>query len=75
MRLGNLSEPEPDAAILRYREDFHAKSHPAPKDALLLSEVSDTSLDHDRTVKLPLYARHGIPEAWVVNHLVEGVVG
>lgn len=67
VRLDDLSEPEPDVAVLRYREDFYAESHPAPQDALLLIEISDTSLDYDRTVKLPLYAKHEIPEVWIVD--------
>jgi Uma2 family endonuclease len=34
---------------------------------LLLIEVSDTTLRYDRHVKLPLYARAGIPEAWIFD--------
>jgi Uma2 family endonuclease len=30
-------------------------------------EVSDTSLRFDRTTKLRLYARVGIPEYWIVD--------
>ena len=30
-------------------------------------EVSDTSLAYDRTVKIPLYAKFGIPEVWIVD--------
>ena len=30
-------------------------------------EVSDTTGDYDRRVKLPRYARAGIPEVWVVD--------
>ena len=40
---------------------------PGPEDVLLLIEVSDTTLSYDRNVKLPLYARSGIPEVWVVD--------
>ncbi len=32
---------------------------------LLLVEVMERSADYDRGVKLPLYARHGIPEVWL----------
>ena len=42
-------------------------SLPLPKDVLLLIEVSDTTLSYDRNVKLPLYARAGIREVWVVS--------
>jgi Uma2 family endonuclease len=40
---------------------------PLPEHALLVIEVADTSLDHDRNIKGPLYARAGIPEYWIVN--------
>gem|GEM_PF-5561748 len=36
-------------------------------DVLLLVEVADTSLAFDRGLKLALYARHRIPEIWIVN--------
>ncbi len=67
VHLNDLSEPEPDLAVLRPREDFYDERHPTPEDVLLLIEVSRSSLEYDHKVKLPLYARHGIPEFWVVN--------
>ncbi len=67
VRLNDFSEPEPDVALLRRRADFYRDGHPTPADVLLLIEVSDTTLDYDRKVKLPLYARSGIPEVWIVN--------
>ena len=73
VHLDDQTELEPDLAVLRPREDFYAERHPIPEDILLLIEVSRSSLEFDHQVKLPLYARHGIPELWVVN-LVDGVV-
>ncbi|NEX18320.1 MAG: Uma2 family endonuclease [Halochromatium sp.] len=67
LRLSDFSEPEPDIALLRPRDDFYAKSHPRPEDVLLLIEVAETSLRYDRDKKLPLYARAGIPESWLVD--------
>jgi Uma2 family endonuclease len=61
------SLPEPDLMLLRYRADFYVSQTPAPADVLLLIEVADSSLDYDRTVKLPLYAENGIAEYWLVN--------
>ena len=65
--LGEHSEPEPDLALLRPRADFYTSSHPQAADVLLLIEVADSSLASDRDIKVPLYARHGIPEAWIVD--------
>jgi Uma2 family endonuclease len=67
VRLSQLSEPEPDVCVLRYRSDFYASGHPSPADVFLIIEVADTSLDLDQRVKLPLYARSGIPEVWIVD--------
>jgi Uma2 family endonuclease len=67
VRLDDASEPEPDIAILRPRADFYATSHPGPADLLLVIEVADTSLAFDLGTKVPLYARHGIPEVWVID--------
>jgi Uma2 family endonuclease len=70
VRLNDFSEPQPDLALLQYREDFYTKSHPRAEDVLLLVEVADTTLQYDTEIKLPLYARSGIPEVWLVD--VEG---
>jgi Uma2 family endonuclease len=68
VRLDRLSEPQPDLAVLRRRADFYATGErPGPADVLLLVEVADTSLRFDRKVKLPLYARSGIVEVWIVD--------
>ncbi len=65
IRLSEQSEPQPDLALVKNQS--YAQAHPGPEDVLLLIEVADTSLAYDRTVKLPLYARHGIPEVWLVD--------
>jgi len=73
VRIRAHSEPEPDIALLKPRPDFYAEAHPGPEDVLLIVEVSDSSLDYDRETKLPLYAKAGIGEAWIVN-LKDGCV-
>lgn len=65
--LDEYSEPEPDIALLKSRDDFYAEAHPLPFDVLLIVEVADTSAEYDRKVKAPLYAQAGIPEMWLVN--------
>ena len=67
VRLDDLSEPEPDFALLKPRPDFYRDAHAQPADVLLLIEVADISLNYDRTVKRMLYARHAIPEFWIVE--------
>ena len=67
IRLSEYSEPQPDVALLRPRADFYAESHPGPPDVLLVIEVLLTSEEYDREIKVPLYARFGIPEVWLVD--------
>lgn len=73
VRLSEDSEPQPDFMLLRRRDDFYESAHPEPNDVLLLIEVSDTSTEYDREVKLPLYARYGIAEVWLVGLEAETV--
>ncbi|MEI6444510.1 MAG: Uma2 family endonuclease [Nostocales cyanobacterium ELA583] len=65
--LNNLSEPEPDIALLQPRADFYESGHPQPQDIFLLIEVADSSLEYDKDVKIPLYASSGISEVWLVD--------
>jgi len=73
LRLDAYNEPQPDLMLLRPRADDYRTSHPGAADVLLLAEVSETSLAYDRGAKLPLYARFGVPEVWIVD-LVGGAV-
>ena len=67
LQLGNFSEPEPDFMLLKPHTDFYSSRHPVASDVLLLVEVADSSLNFDQNEKLHLYARHNIPEYWVLN--------
>jgi Uma2 family endonuclease len=67
VRLSSHSEPQPDLLLLRPRADFYASEHPGPQDVLLVVEVSDTTACYDRQIKAPLYARHGVPELWIID--------
>jgi len=67
IQLDGYSEPEPDISLLRPKEDFYAAAPPMPADVLLVIEVADASLDRDRLVKIPLYARAGIREVWIID--------
>ena len=67
IRLGAHSEPQPDVMALAPRDDFYRTTPVTPGDVLLLVEVADTSLPYDRSSKIPLYARAGVREVWLVD--------
>ncbi len=67
IQLDEHSEPQPDIALLKRREDFYEDALPTPADVLLVVEVADTSVEYDRKLKLPIYARAGVAEVWIVN--------
>ena len=67
IHLSDSSEPRPDIALVKPRPDFYAAAHPRPADTLLIIEVAESSLAYGLGIKVPLYARHGIPEVWVID--------
>ena len=71
--LNDDTEPEPDVAVVKRRDDAYVEAHPRPDNVLLLIEVADTSLENDKEIKLPRYAAAGISEVWIVN-LVDNII-
>jgi Uma2 family endonuclease len=67
LRLDAASELQPDICLLASRPDFYRSRPPGPADVRLVVEVADSSLAHDLDVKVPLLARHGVPQVWVVE--------
>ena len=67
------SEPEPDGSILRGPRSRYAKAHPSPADICCVFEASDSSLRYDRTTKVRIYARAGIPQYVIIN-IVDDVI-
>lgn len=65
LALGDWSEPEPDLAVVPGSPRDYLEAHPTT--AALVVEVAERSLPYDRTEKLALYARAGIPEYWLVD--------
>ena len=59
------NEPKPDVVILKAREDFYATVEPSPEHALLIVEISDTTLAMDQKRKLSKYAKGNVPEYWI----------
>lgn len=62
---GEFSEPEPDLAVVQGGPRDFFETHPDAAD--LVVEVSDSTLPFDRSRKLGVYSRHGIPEVWIAN--------
>jgi Uma2 family endonuclease len=67
IRIPGYSEPEPDVAMIRGESRDYTSRHPEPPDVALLVEVSDSTLEFDRTEKLAMYAAGGITVYWIVN--------
>jgi len=67
IQLTDYTEPQPDLAVLRVREDFYVQAHPMPTDVLVVVEVAETSLEYDREEKVPRYAQVRIPEVWLLD--------
>jgi Uma2 family endonuclease len=67
LRLDIYNEPQPDLIVLKRRADFYSTRSKFPDDTLFVVEVSDSSLRYDTKIKLPLYARSGVPELWIEN--------
>ena len=65
IHLGPRTQPQPDLALNRRR--IYTTTHPTPSDIFLVIEVSDSSLNYDRDIKVPLYAQAGVAEVWIVN--------
>jgi Uma2 family endonuclease len=67
VRLSTYTEPEPDLSLAHPRADFYRDAHPRPNQMYLAIEVMETTHSYDRKVKLPLYARNGVPELWLID--------
>ncbi len=65
--LSDVSEPQPDFAVLQWRADDYTSRTPAAANALLVIEVSDSTLRYDRDVKRRFYAEAGVREFWVID--------
>jgi Uma2 family endonuclease len=57
----------PDLCVLKPEADHRLEPYVRGSDVLLLIEVAEHSLDFYQLSKRETYARHGIPEYWVVD--------
>lgn len=67
VQLDDYSEPEPDIVVLRHPLTRYETRSPGADDVHFLVEIADTTARSDREVKVPLYARYGIPEVWLLD--------
>lgn len=63
--LDDMSEPEPDAAVVAGDVRDYRDAH--PEHPVLVVEVAESRLGFDRRRKSSLYARAGIADYWVLN--------
>jgi len=66
-----FSVPEADVAVVALDPHDYLRAHPTT--ALLVVEVSDSSLPQDRLTKARIYAGAGIPEYWIVDLVHERI--
>lgn len=59
------SEPEPDVAVVPGTVRDYLYAHPTS--AVLIVEIAESSLLHDRKRKTRLYARADVPDYWIMN--------
>lgn len=67
LRLSNQTEFLPDLSVLKLPSEQYRQRQASASDALLVIEVSESTLPKDLRVKVPLYARHGVPEVWIID--------
>lgn len=67
--LSPLSVPFPDLAVVPGQLDAISNEEKNPSSALLVVEVSETTLGTDRVRKASLYAASGIRDYWILNYV------
>lgn len=67
VEISRFSEPQPDLALSLPRADFYRTAHPRASEVVLVIEVADSTVRWDRQVKMPMYGRQGIQEAWLIE--------
>ena len=67
VRVDEYTEFQPDVMLLERHDDYYSSGPPRPEHVFLMMEVSNTSTQYDRNVKVPIYARAGIQEVWLID--------
>jgi Uma2 family endonuclease len=66
-RRAERAQPQPDILLAPWRDDFYASKRLSAEHALLVIEISDTTIRYDCNRKMPLYAKAGVRELWIEN--------
>ena len=67
IQLDDVSEPEPDLALVQGTILDYAEHHPRPEHVYLIVEVADSTLKQDCEIKDKLYAQASIADYWVLD--------
>jgi Uma2 family endonuclease len=67
LHVNELSEPEPDLAVIKKTYNQSQQGHPTPNDVYIAIEVSLSTLNYDMNVKVPVYAKNNVAEVWVID--------
>ncbi|MDB9540696.1 Uma2 family endonuclease [Anabaenopsis tanganyikae CS-531] len=67
IKLNEMSEPEPDIAVVKVDPLDYADHHPTPPEVYLIIEVADSSLKIDCDTKAKAYSQAGITDYWVLD--------
>ena len=65
VRLNIRNVPQPDLVLYKPRSDHRQTTRPKAENCFLVLEVSDSSLRYDTKIKVPIYAKTGVPEVWI----------
>jgi Uma2 family endonuclease len=65
VRLNSRNVPQPDVVLFKPNAEYRTTTRPKAENCFLVIEVSDTSLRYDTNVKVPIYAKTGVPEVWI----------
>jgi Uma2 family endonuclease len=65
VRLNTRNVPQPDLVLFKPKAEYSTTTRPKAENCFLVIEVSDRSLRYDMNVKVPIYAKTGVPEVWI----------
>ena len=65
VRLNIRNVPQSDLVLYKPRADHRQTTRPKAENCFLVLEVSESSLRYDTKVKVPIYAKTGVPEVWI----------